>query len=227
VQRLRLDNALTTFPPRSLASALSASPSPVRQACQRLHSCDMALLHVLPRRRHPLCEGASAPVHNASLTGPIDQDCSRCATARLGQPTDRSGSGEISHQLPFLRPIHEALNCCGDCGIVTARRVPRAGRGSPAEIAAINRKCDFGLGPPTLRRKTFQFRPEGGPVIAGSSTPALTDANALPAKVAVHVNFDTALLAKVDAAARRQGISRTAWLHRASFDALDERGRTD
>jgi hypothetical protein len=65
------------------------------------------------------------------------------------------------------------------------------------------------------------------PVIAGSSTPAPADANALPAKVAVHVNFDTALLAKVDAAARRQGISRTAWLHRASFDALGERGRTD
>ena len=66
-----------------------------------------------------------------------------------------------------------------------------------------------------------------GPVIAGSSTPGLTDTNALPAKVAVHLKFDTALLGRVDAAARRQGISRTAWLHRASFDALGERGRAD
>jgi hypothetical protein len=66
-----------------------------------------------------------------------------------------------------------------------------------------------------------------GPVIAGSSAPGLADVNALPAKVAVHLKFDTALLKRVDAAARRQGISRTAWLHRASFDALGDRGRTD
>jgi hypothetical protein len=64
-------------------------------------------------------------------------------------------------------------------------------------------------------------------VTAGSSRPGLAYAHALPAKVAVHLRFDTALLGKVDAAARRQGISRTAWLHRASFDALGERGRTD
>ena len=40
------------------------------------------------------------------------------------------------------------------------------------------------------------------------------------AKVVVNLRFDAALLAKVDAAAKREGITRTAWLHRAAFDAL-------
>lgn len=71
------------------------------------------------------------------------------------------------------------------------------------------------------------FGQRAAPGIAGSGAPALADANVLPAKVAVHLKFDTTLLRKVDAAARRQGISRTAWLHRASFDALGERGQTD
>jgi hypothetical protein len=42
----------------------------------------------------------------------------------------------------------------------------------------------------------------------------------LPSRVRVEVKFDTALLAKADAAAKRQGVTRTAWLHRAAFDAL-------
>jgi hypothetical protein len=40
------------------------------------------------------------------------------------------------------------------------------------------------------------------------------------AKVVVNLRFDAVLLAKVDASAKRQGITRTAWLHRAAFDAL-------
>ena len=52
--------------------------------------------------------------------------------------------------------------------------------------------------------------------IAGSSTVESDE----PAKAVVNLRFDVALLAKVDAAAKRQGITRTAWLHRAAFDAL-------
>ena len=51
--------------------------------------------------------------------------------------------------------------------------------------------------------------------IAGS-----TRAPAESAKVVVNLRFDAALLAKIDTAAKRQGITRTAWLHRAAFDAL-------
>jgi hypothetical protein len=51
--------------------------------------------------------------------------------------------------------------------------------------------------------------------IAGS-----TKAPGESAKVVVNLRFDAALLAKIDAVAKRQGITRTAWLHRAAFDAL-------
>lgn len=58
--------------------------------------------------------------------------------------------------------------------------------------------------------------------IAGSTKPTLAEAGSGVAKVVVNLRFDTALLSKVDAAAKRQGITRTAWLHRAAFDALGE-----
>jgi hypothetical protein len=40
-------------------------------------------------------------------------------------------------------------------------------------------------------------------------------------KVVVNMRFDTRLLARIDAAARQQGISRTAWLHVAASRALE------
>jgi hypothetical protein len=58
--------------------------------------------------------------------------------------------------------------------------------------------------------------------IAGSSKSAVATVDAEAAKVVVNLRFDAVLLAKVDAAAKRQGITRTAWLHRAAFDALGE-----
>jgi hypothetical protein len=42
-----------------------------------------------------------------------------------------------------------------------------------------------------------------------------------PGKAVVNIRFDARLLARVDAAARRQGISRTAWLHVAASKALE------
>ena len=40
-------------------------------------------------------------------------------------------------------------------------------------------------------------------------------------KSVVNLRFDARLLARIDAAARRQGISRTAWLHVAASKALE------
>jgi hypothetical protein len=59
-------------------------------------------------------------------------------------------------------------------------------------------------------------------LIAESSKPVVTDAVAVATKVVINLRFDAMLLAKVNAAAKRQGITRTAWLHRAAFDALGE-----
>jgi hypothetical protein len=41
-------------------------------------------------------------------------------------------------------------------------------------------------------------------------------------KKVLNMKFDTALLKRIDAAAKKQGISRTAWLHVAASKALDE-----
>jgi hypothetical protein len=40
------------------------------------------------------------------------------------------------------------------------------------------------------------------------------------AQAVVNMRFDPALLARIDAAAKAQGISRTAWLHVAASKAL-------
>ena len=40
-------------------------------------------------------------------------------------------------------------------------------------------------------------------------------------KTVVNMRFDTALLQRIDTAARRLGISRTAWLHVAASKALE------
>ena len=61
------------------------------------------------------------------------------------------------------------------------------------------------------------------PTIRESSKSAVDNTKAAANKVNVHIRFDRALLAKSDAAAHNQGITRTAWLHRAAFDALEDR----
>jgi hypothetical protein len=40
-------------------------------------------------------------------------------------------------------------------------------------------------------------------------------------KTTVNMRFDAALLKRIDAAAKKQGISRTAWLHVAASKALE------
>jgi hypothetical protein len=61
------------------------------------------------------------------------------------------------------------------------------------------------------------------PTTSGLSKPVLQSVKAAASKVRVHLRFDSALLARADAAANHQGITRTAWLHRATFDALEDR----
>jgi len=48
-----------------------------------------------------------------------------------------------------------------------------------------------------------------------------TEAEAERSKTVVNMRFDTALPQRIDAAARRLGISRTAWLHVAASKALE------
>jgi hypothetical protein len=62
-----------------------------------------------------------------------------------------------------------------------------------------------------------------------ASTPRLgqfanTGAETLAKKVRVSLRFDAVLLARVSESAKRQGITRTSWLHRAAFDALGDTG---
>jgi hypothetical protein len=56
--------------------------------------------------------------------------------------------------------------------------------------------------------------------IAGATTPAAIQGEDA-GKAVVNMRFDARLLALIDAAARRQGISRTAWLHVAASKALE------
>jgi len=51
--------------------------------------------------------------------------------------------------------------------------------------------------------------------------PPAAIANERAGKSVVNMRFDARLLGRIDAAARRQGISRTAWLHVAASKALD------
>jgi hypothetical protein len=72
-------------------------------------------------------------------------------------------------------------------------------------------------------RKTANSDQKLAPFNGGSDKPAVHNEKAVGGKVRVQLRFDGSLLARADAAANRQGITRTAWLHRAAFDALEGR----
>lgn len=57
---------------------------------------------------------------------------------------------------------------------------------------------------------------------AGSAAKGQTGAPAENGKAIVNMRFNAALLARVDAAARRSGVSRTAWLHMKIAKVLDD-----
>jgi hypothetical protein len=59
-----------------------------------------------------------------------------------------------------------------------------------------------------------------------TATPSPAKAHTAPApteKVVVNMRFDPVLLERVDASAKKRGISRTAWLHWAAAEMLGER----
>jgi hypothetical protein len=102
---------------------------------------------------------------------------------------------------------------------------------SAAAIAAILSRLGVGRAPSFVVRASLA-RPQRaensdqklGPTTSDPSKPILHNVKAAASKVRVQLRFDSALLARADAAADHQGITRTAWLHRATFDALEDRG---
>jgi predicted DNA binding CopG/RHH family protein len=65
----------------------------------------------------------------------------------------------------------------------------------------------------------------GGSLKAETSTPAQTKETfpTTVAKAVVNMRFDSVLLERIDASAKKRGISRTAWLHWAAAEMLGER----
>ena len=72
--------------------------------------------------------------------------------------------------------------------------------------------------PASAERKAEKFISGAGGL---PRAPAPTEAEPETSKTVVNMRFDTALLKRIDTAARRLGISRTAWLHVAAFKALE------
>jgi hypothetical protein len=70
--------------------------------------------------------------------------------------------------------------------------------------------------PDSSDRKAEAFISGAG---ARPAVAALADPEA--GKAVVNMRFDVALLKRIDEAAKRQGISRTAWLHVAASKALE------
>jgi hypothetical protein len=101
---------------------------------------------------------------------------------------------------------------------------------SAAAIAAIFSRLGVGRAPSLLVRVSLRYAQRAdnsdqklAPTISGSNKLVLRNVKAAAIKVRVQLKFDSALLARADAAANHQGITRTAWLHRAAFDALEHR----
>jgi hypothetical protein len=88
--------------------------------------------------------------------------------------------------------------------------------GSQIGAQAMTIKMPHIVKPGDTDRKAKAFIAGG----ALKATPAAPDD--IAGKAVVNMRFDGQLLARVDAAAKRQGISRTAWLHVATSRALDQ-----
>jgi predicted HicB family RNase H-like nuclease len=55
-----------------------------------------------------------------------------------------------------------------------------------------------------------------------TASPQRPEPQAQPEKIVVNMRFDPALLARVDVAAKKRGISRTAWMHWAAAELLGD-----
>jgi hypothetical protein len=83
-------------------------------------------------------------------------------------------------------------------------------------------------GPLNAKRNSAEAKADAFISGAGSKTTPTPvrqgqTARTAPEKVVVNMRFDPTLLERVDASARKRGISRTAWLHWAAAEMLGER----
>jgi hypothetical protein len=78
-------------------------------------------------------------------------------------------------------------------------------------------KMPHGVKPANSEQKAAAFISGAG--LPRSATGAVADPEA--GKTTVNMRFDSALLKRIDRAAKSQGISRTAWLHVAASKALE------
>lgn len=60
--------------------------------------------------------------------------------------------------------------------------------------------------------------------IAGADIAAAVDVEPAKGRIATMVRFDAALLGKVDAAAKKRGVSRSAWIQYTLSEALEGQG---
>ena len=78
-------------------------------------------------------------------------------------------------------------------------------------------RMPHGVKSASAERKAEAFISGAG--VAGSAAASADEPEG--GKAVVNMRFDAALLKRIDAAAKRQGISRTAWLHVAASKALE------
>jgi hypothetical protein len=78
----------------------------------------------------------------------------------------------------------------------------------------------------SLRHATRAANPARNSVVRSGDSSKLVPAcrSVTASKVRFQLRFDAALLARADVAAKQQGVTRTAWLHRAAFEALAKFG---
>jgi hypothetical protein len=79
----------------------------------------------------------------------------------------------------------------------------------------------------TAKDRIAAPRPTAAVATAAPLQPALAPPDDDTGVAMVTVRFDTQILARVDAAAKRVGINRVAWLHLAAEKLLEDRGDVD
>jgi hypothetical protein len=80
---------------------------------------------------------------------------------------------------------------------------------------------------PTAEDRSAALRPTEAVAPAAPMQPALAPPDDDTGVAMVTVRFDTQILARVDAAAKRVGINRVAWLHLATKTLLEDRRDAD
>jgi hypothetical protein len=193
----------------------------VHRSDRQLHGFDVAFVHIRAHLRH---RGFFAGLQREPHRQFVHQDARHVQRLDLDRPLSVVVSGEIVTR-PTSLPRGPSMkrSTAAIRAFFSRLRVTRA----PSVVLEATSRS-------TSNATTLLLRlPHAGEATAaadkraaganeGSRKPVRPAADSAPSKVVVSLKFDAALLAKVDAATKRQGITRTAWLHRAAFDALGE-----